>query len=93
MLTKKPYTVLEHPNNGTSRITVYCPMCKNESQIFVSTTGYNQWTNGTLIQHALPSISLTNRETLISGLCGKCQALVFGGRMDEDDSPTSSNHF
>ena len=39
---------------------------------------FEAWRNGELIQNAMPDLTFTEREQLISGLCLKCQAEMFG---------------
>ena len=58
-----------------------CPFCKNEHTVEVSEHAYNQWLGGTLIQKAMPNLSSTEREQIISHICPKCQVKLFG----EDD--------
>lgn len=55
-----------------------CPFCKKDYVVYgVSAKGYTNWYNGILIQKALPELSLTDRESIISGICPKCQDEIF----------------
>ena len=60
--------------------TVYlvCPFCGNEHSVVVNSVDYKRWQEGELIQRAMPNLSPTQREQLISGLCHECQRKVFG---------------
>ena len=55
-----------------------CPMCGKTHGVTVSTDEYNKWTSGMAhIQDAMPRLSATEREQLLSGLCPVCQQTVF----------------
>lgn len=54
-----------------------CPFCCTLTSIEVNLTKYEKWQNGESIQKAMPELSATERETLISGLCPKCIAKFF----------------
>lgn len=49
-----------------------CPFCGKVSEITCSEDGYKAWRNGTLAQEALPELSASEREVLISGICDDC---------------------
>jgi hypothetical protein len=49
-----------------------CSECGINRQIEVPDDGYIQWQRGELIQNALPSVNIGDRELLISGICGSC---------------------
>lgn len=55
-----------------------CPFCNAMSIVEVEENAYTKWQNGELIQRAMPNKSSAERETLITGLCLKCQAKFFG---------------
>lgn len=55
-----------------------CPFCGAKTSVEVSRREYNKWAGGELIQRAMPTLSATDRETLISGLCPACQKKMFG---------------
>lgn len=59
-------------------ITKVCPFCGAMSIVEVEEKAYAKWQNGELIQRAMPNKSSAERETLITGLCLKCQAKFFG---------------
>lgn len=61
-------------------ITLYiqCPFCGSVTELHVPFDGYMAWESGELIQNALPELSPTEREVLISNLCPDCQKDVFG---------------
>jgi predicted RNA-binding Zn-ribbon protein involved in translation (DUF1610 family) len=62
------------------KITVQmrCPFCGEEHAVEVNLHEYERWESGELIQNAMPNLSATEREQLISGLCPQCQAKMFG---------------
>ena len=55
-----------------------CPFCGKTHTVEVEFTAYAAWKNGELIQNAMPNLSATEREQLISGLCPACQKSIFG---------------
>lgn len=61
-----------------------CPFCGKTHDVEVPFDGYLAWQSGELIQNAMPKLSATEREQLISGICPKCQDSIFGD-FDEDE--------
>ena len=59
-------------------VTMTCPLCGEDHAVEVNLAQYEAWQNGELIQNAMPNLTPTEREQLISGLCPKCQAKIFG---------------
>lgn len=59
-------------------VAMTCPFCGESHAVEVNLAGYEAWQNGELIQNALPELSPTEREQLISCLCPTCQAKAFG---------------
>ena len=55
-----------------------CPFCTKNHFVMVSMEAYERWQAGELIQYAMPNLTPTEREQLISGLCPECQQKVFG---------------
>ena len=56
-----------------------CPFCGSRHYVFVDEDHFFLWNNGIeLIQNAMPELSPTEREQLISGICPECQKKVFG---------------
>lgn len=55
-----------------------CPFCGEWYMGSFPTDGYTKWMGGELIQKAMPTVSATSREWLISGMCPECQEKVFG---------------
>lgn len=69
-------------------VEIVCPFCGAEHAVEVNLAQFEAWENGELIQNAMPTLSATEREQLISHLCPKCQAEVFGSDdEDEDEEP------
>ena len=59
-------------------ITLNCPLCGTVHGVEVNTNEYAAWMSGELIQNAMPSLTATEREQLISQLCPDCQRKIFG---------------
>lgn len=55
-----------------------CPFCMKTHTVEVEEKSFNKWLSGELIQKAMPNMSATEREQLISGVCPKCQDAIFG---------------
>ena len=61
-----------------TNVVMTCTFCRKFHLVEVDLEQLEAWQNGELIQNAMPDLTLTEREQLISGLCPKCQAEVFG---------------
>ncbi len=59
-------------------VKIRCPFCGTVHSVSADLYGIYAWTHGTLIQNALPDLSATEREQLISKLCPDCQKDIFG---------------
>ena len=59
-------------------VSIICPFCGEDHTVEVNLTQYEAWQNGELIQNAMPNLTPTEREQLISQICPKCQAKIFG---------------
>ena len=59
-------------------VEITCPFCGAEHAVEVNLAQFEAWQNGELIQKAMPNLTSTEREQLISNLCPKCQAEMFG---------------
>lgn len=64
--------------NLKQEVALECPLCHAITEVKVDAVGFDAWLGGMLIQEALPEESPSTRETLISGLCPKCQRKLFG---------------
>lgn len=64
-------------------VLLICPFCGEEHSVMVDMEGYLAWQEGDLVQNAMPHLSATEREQLISHLCPACQEKIFG--IDEDE--------
>jgi len=60
-------------------VALTCPFCGADHAVEVNLTEYIAWESGELIQNAMPNLSPTEREQLISHICSECQAKYFGG--------------
>lgn len=59
-------------------VEMRCPFCGSVHTVDVNEDAYYAWQDGELIQNAMPDLSPTEREQLISHLCPECQKKVFG---------------
>lgn len=67
-------------------VEIVCPFCGAEHGVEVNLAQFERWHAGAvLIQHAMPNLSPTEREQLISGLCPKCQAEFFDSDDEDED--------
>ena len=60
-----------------------CLFCGEQNEISVPTFDFIKWQSGYPIQDAMPYLTPTNREFLISGTCRKCQEVYFGGAEED----------
>jgi hypothetical protein len=49
-----------------------CIWCDKVVEIVIKEEEYEVWCSGLVIQKAMPTLSVDDREILISGVCGKC---------------------
>ena len=61
-----------------TNVAMTCTFCRKFHLVEVDLEQFEAWRNGELIQNAMPYLTFTEREQLISGLCPKCQAKMFG---------------
>lgn len=66
-------------------VEIVCPFCGAEHGVEVNLAQFERWQNGELIQRAMPNLSPTEREQLISGMCPKCQAEFFDSDDEDED--------
>ena len=62
---------------------IHCPSCEILTRLMAPTLGSAKWLEGASIQDAMPDMPATQRETLISGLCFRCQKEIFSSPEDE----------
>lgn len=62
-----------------------CPFCGKKVEVEVEESQYIAWLNGALVQDAFPTMSATNREILLTGMCPKCQDMIFSSGDEDDD--------
>ena len=60
------------------KVNVTCPICGHIHTVWCAREGFFRWQSGALVQDALPELSATEREQLLSGFCPECQARFFG---------------
>ena len=70
-------------NKDVITIAKQCPFCGKEYTFEVPAEGYYEYMMGALVQNAFPTISATEREHFVSGLCAECQEKIFGAEEDE----------
>lgn len=62
--------------DDATRIYHTCPGCEKENIILVSKTDLDAYLHKNIpIQDTFPYLTLDERETIISGLCSKCQKI------------------
>ena len=59
-------------------LTKRCPWCNNRGELALDLDGFRRWRDGELVQYALPDLSPTEREQLITGLHPACQDALYG---------------
>ena len=59
-------------------VNMSCTFCGEDHVVEVESKDYERWENGELAQNVFPYLSPTEREQLISSICPKCQAKIFG---------------
>lgn len=72
-------------NKDVITIAKQCPFCGKEYTFEVPAEGYYEYRMGSLIQNAFPTLSPTEREYLVSGLCDTCQKEIFGEEEEDDE--------
>lgn len=78
-------TVGKHDMVSISRT---CPMCGHLSKIAVYAVEYIDWQLGALAQQAFKSLSIEDREIVITGMCRDCQDAA-----DFDESQAEIEHY
>ena len=68
----KPTVVWTHPVLDVLIARTECPACYHERNVTCVASGYADWVNGTVIQKAMPTLTTSEREALISGICDTC---------------------
>ncbi|MBR6908033.1 hypothetical protein IKN40_06165 [bacterium] len=65
------------------QIITECPYCHNKHIFNVTDEQYNKYVNGeSYIQTIFPKFTPTEREMLITGICGECWDKIFGSEED-----------
>lgn len=65
-------------NKNKMLVELQCLLCGGKHSVTVNAEAYMDWLNGDLIQRAMPELSGTEREQLISQMCPTCQDKIFG---------------
>ncbi|MEY4432355.1 MAG: hypothetical protein RLZZ44_485 [Bacteroidota bacterium] len=66
------------------KISVSCELCHEKTILEVEQSQLDDWRNGVLIQDAMPQLSNSERELLISGTCEKCWNDIFRQVVEAD---------
>ena len=67
----------EEDEEEVYNLEMMCVFCRKTHSVKVKASQFEAWQNGELIQNAMPDLSPTEREQLISRICPKCQMKVF----------------
>ena len=59
-------------------VEITCPFCGADHTVEVNLAQFEAWRNGEVIQKAMPDLTPTEREQLISHICPECQDDIFG---------------
>lgn len=70
--------VTEIPPDTYRFTTIPCPHCGNQSVIDVNGDELRNWKKGHLMQVAFVSLTDSEREMLMTGICGKCWDEIWG---------------
>lgn len=55
-------------------VTAMCPYCERLTELDVPDAGLQAWKRGEMIQDALPMLTDSEREILMTGICPACWA-------------------
>jgi len=64
-----------NPSTDEFIVTSTCPMCGNKTNLRLSMGAFVAWLDDehtTLVQNAFPTLTLDEREALITGYCATC---------------------
>ena len=65
--------------DGKKTYQLKCNTCDESEQVKIDPEHLRSWQDGELIQTAMPYLNVSQRELLISGLCGTCFDKIFAG--------------
>ena len=77
VLNHKLLTARPRSKSMIISIATICPICHERTDIDVPEAGYHAWRAGTLIQEAMPELSVDQREALMTGFCVPCWNNMF----------------
>tara|TARA_B100000519_G_scaffold50424_1_gene40728 strand:- start:891 stop:1100 length:210 start_codon:yes stop_codon:yes gene_type:complete len=60
---------------------IKCNTCDEAKSVEINPNDLRRWKEGELIQEAMPYLDASQRELLVSGLCGECFDRIFAGVM------------
>ena len=61
-----------------TNIAIVCSFCREVHVVEVKLAQYKAWQNGEPIQNVMPDLTPGEQQRLITGLCPRCQAEMFG---------------
>lgn len=67
---------------STTILLVPCFACGETSEMRVRTKDFENYARGMLVQDAFPTMSIENREIIVSGMCKECQEKYFNEEED-----------
>lgn len=70
---------------------IVCGECYKPKELSFDQEDWKRWKAGTLIQDAMPYLTLDERELLISGTCGGCFDKMCASSQDEQDEPDDND--
>lgn len=70
------YTRTDYQGNVTV-LDIICPFCLKNTQIQVRTDLFNKYLQGMHVQDVFPTMTVRERELLVSGICYDCQDVFF----------------
>ena len=76
---------IEAQKSAMIRIIKKCPFCRTQNSVDVSAVGFIRWRMGELIQRAMPELSASQREILMTGICDDCCVLRYIGFQERPD--------
>lgn len=81
------YEAAADTDTGKTTIETVCPECNGTTELNVMYSQIVAWKNGTLIQHAFPTLDIDEREMLMTGTCVKCWDKMFGEEDEAEGDP------
>lgn len=72
-IESKPHLSIAEFNPDVATLVATCPSCNSKRTLYVDFNSLHSWVMGSvLVQRAFPSLSDTDREALMTGICDTC---------------------